>query len=672
MGKNDRVDAALLIVGLALAALGQFYFAYRREYVWDGVLFWSVGILALSLMLQSFMRSQRGLAQGRGLGPRWLSPLLEHPIRTLMAGGGCWLSFTGGWLARRRAPDADFTDLLVLWVIGVIGFLLAFVPASYPTAVELWQRLVRGGRVGRWLRRNRVELSGLGLLLLLALMVRVYDLAHIPANLSGDEGTWAMESLTMLHGRLANPFATRWFAFPSMSFLIWGLSMRVFGDTVAGVRAISALIGTLSVLTTFLLAREMFGTASGRDGRVPWLAALVLAVGHYHLHFSRLAVNNIADSLLVTAALFLLVRGLHARRLFSFALAGAVMGAGWYGYFGARLVGIVGALYLLSRMLVEPRFLARYGRHLLVLAGAALVVAAPLLLFYTAHPSALTEGYDRVSIFASGWLTREQEITGRSAASLLAQQFWKSISAFNYTLDPTFWYRPGVPLLDGVSGLLFVFGMIWCIAHWRWPSNALLLIWFWSALVTGWVITENPPNSQRMVILTPALALLVALGLDRLAHFGERLLGAPQAVMRGVVGVVLLVTVGLNLRHYFLVYTPTRVYGNPTAELTTRLARQLAREDDDKVVYFHGPPFVYWDFGTLRFMARGEAGMDVPPPGEGQPPEPDLSRGARFVFHPARLDELESVRARYPGGEEEYVHSSADGALLYATYEVSR
>jgi 4-amino-4-deoxy-L-arabinose transferase-like glycosyltransferase len=529
-----------------------------------------------------------------------------------------------------------------------------------------------------------VELAGVAALLLVALMVRAYNLEHIPANLGGDEGTWAMQGLAMLDGRLANPFATRWFAFPSMSFLVWGLSMRLFGETVAGVRAASALIGTASVLSTFLLARELWGrrlgpVGSGREamgggglgaGRIAWFAAGALAVGHYHIHFSRLAVNNIADSLFVTLSLYLLVRGLESDRSILFALAGAVIGVGWYGYFGARLVGIIAALYVIWRAVVENRFLAHHGHHLLILLGAALVVAAPLLLHYAVHPSALSEGVNRVGILTSGWLAREQEATGRSATSLLLEQFWKSISAFNYTLDPTFWYKARIPLLDVVSGLFFVFGLIWCTARAHRSSNVLLLIWFWSALVTGWVMTENPPSSQRLVIAAPALALFVALGLDRLLHLTRYLLGLRCTLRCGIAGLVFVAMVGLNVGYYFFVYTPSRVYGNPTAEMTTRLARYLARQNDECVVYLHGPPFVYWDFGTLRFMAWGITGVDVPSPDEGEAPEPDLSRGARFVFHPARADELSVVRARYPGGKARSAHSYADGELLYAMYEV--
>ena len=66
--------------------------------------------------------------------------------------------------------------------------------------------------------------------------------------------------------------------------------------------------------------------------------------------------------------------------------------------------------------------------------------------------------------------------------------------------------------------------------------------------------------------------------------------------------------------------------------------------------------------------------MNAPPVSgaQAESPEHDLSRGARFVFHPERLDELEAIRAQHPGGIETPVYSSADGRMLYTLYEISR
>jgi hypothetical protein len=649
-GRNWKTSL-LFALSLAFALLGQLYFFYRREYVWDGTLFWALALGAAILLVRRLRRLERGPALRRPFA--WAR---EHPLRVLLAVSGLWLSFLAGGLARQWPETAGFGDLLWLWLAGVALFLLPFI---LPVLTNLQTCKLAG------LRRCKlasVQTWALVALFVVALIVRAYDLAHIPANLGGDEGTQGVAALELVAPPLGNPFATGWFSVPTMSFLAYGLAMRVFGATVTGLRMLSALIGAGTVLTTFLLARALW------EERVAWLAAVVVTFSHYHIHFSRLGSNQIADGLLMTLTLWLLVRGLRSRRAFYFALAGATTGLGWYGYFGARLILIVIGAYLGWRMVAEHRFLERYGRQLLILAAGLLVVVAPLMLHYAAHPETMTARFDQVSIFASGWLARERELTGRSAASLLLQQVWKSISAFNYTLDPTFWYRARIPLLDVISGLFFVWGLIWVTARWRWPSNALLLLWFWLALILGWVLTENPPSSMRMTGIVPALAILVALGLDWLRGTAARIFPLSPITARFTIYALLLASVVFNVYYYFVVYTPTRVYGNPTAEVATELGRHLARRDERCFVYLHGAPEIYWQFGALQFLARGFEGEDVLTSTEGELPA-FKEEEACFVFLPHRLAELEAVRATYPDGAETRVHSSADDRLLYVLYE---
>jgi hypothetical protein len=339
------------------------------------------------------------------------------------------------------------------------------------------------------------------------------------------------------------------------------------------------------------------------------------------------------------------------------------------------LVGIIVALYLAwlfvtgSRTASAAGFLNRYGHLLLVLILAAGVVVAPLALYYAEYPDTIASRADQVSVLSRGWMAHEKAYTGRSAASILLRQLGRAISAFHYTPDPTYWYHPSVPFLDVVSGVFIVFGMVWTVVRWRQSGNALLLIWFWMAVVMGWALTENPPSGQRMVIVAPAAALLVALGLEWVLGFARRTLAGNKALLSGLSTAVLALIALLNLHHYFVVYTPSGVYGNPTAEVATRLGRYLCQQDDGLSVRFFGPPSMYWDIGNLSFLVPDAVGADVPPPEQGGA-QPALAQDVHYVFLPHRLGELDQVRQQLPGGTEQSFYSEFDGRLLFTLYTV--
>jgi 4-amino-4-deoxy-L-arabinose transferase-like glycosyltransferase len=453
-----------------------------------------------------------------------------------------------------------------------------------------------------------------------------------------------------------------------MSFLLWGIGLRVFGDTVAGLRMTSAILGTGAVLATVLLAQQVW------SWRAAWFAGVASAFSHYAIHYSRLAYNNIGDPLIAGLVLWLLSRSLDRGRsaLLQAASAGVLTGLGWYGYFGARLTGIIVTVFLLWRSIVEHAFLRRHRDRILIYVGCAVMAAAPLLLHYVDQPQALAERSRQVSLFRSGWLQQEQQASGRSTLSLLAAQVWKSVLGFHYTLDPTLIYHAEIPLLDAVSGVLVIIGLTWSFLTRQRRASSLLLTWLGLAVLFGWILTENPPSSQRLLIATPAVAILAGVGFDTLLHVVDAVAYSSRMVHVTLSVLFILSVALLNTVYYFVAYTPSRVYGNPTAEVTTELSRYLLFQDDDCIMYFHGPPFVYWEFGTLRFMVPHVEGINIfdVEPEDREAASHEGAQRARFFFLPERREDLNAVREKLPGGTESRFYSSADGRLLFLLYEV--
>jgi 4-amino-4-deoxy-L-arabinose transferase-like glycosyltransferase len=670
---KGKPDALLLILGLGLVALGQVYFLRLPQYVWDGVIFCALGAFLWVMALRRAGVDRDAPSSQPPWYRRWLADAAAHPLRTALLGVGVLLVLWAGIGARRADPTADFSPYLRAWVLGLLFYILALTPLRHaPRTLRPAPCDLRPATCD--LRRAALRLASLLLLLLAAFLARAVALDTIPANFGGDEGTQALEALRLLGPPLGNPFATGWYSVPTLSFLVAGIWMELFGATVAGVRALSALVGTASVLATYLLARRLAGEWVG------WGAAVLVAFGHYGLHFSRLASNQIADALLGPLALYFLLRGLESRsdghpkgnRRLWMALAGLVLGLSWYTYFGARLMTVIVGLYLVGRALSEgSEFLDRHGRGLVALAVGFALALWPLALYYIAHPADFLSRYNQVSIFASGWLAQEMSLTGKSAATLLLQQFWKSVSAFNVTPDPTFWYRPGIPFLDPASGVFFILGLT--VAFWRVrrPGGGLLLLWFWAFILLGWTLTENPPSSQRGVGILPVVATLAALGITETLQAILRLAGDRSrfTVHASLYALLLIVISLLNLNFYFRVYTPRRIYGNPTAEVADVLCDALEGRKEVPSVYFDGAPFMYWDFGAIAFRLRNVTGRDF---SVEELPEVDPSDGALFVVLAEKIADLDLLRDTFPDGVETPFYSEVDGRLLFVMYEVQQ
>ncbi len=641
---------AAFLLSVAIVLTGQLMLTHHRATWQLAVGLWLAGGGVLSIL-------RLRLPTGTPVTPDRWEPTTERlaPWRLAILSGALVGSATVGRAALVRPNDLDFTDLTGVWLLAILATFVAF------GSTDSWRD--DRSRIRSFVRSDRFELTAVAAIVAAAFAVRIWHLGRIPANLSGDEGTWGCEGLALLDGRIGNPFETGWFGFHNLSFMPWGLSAKLLGNTTAALRLPSVLMGTCAVLATYLLARELW------DRRLALTAAALLAFGHFHMHYSRLAVNNIFDTVVAPLAFWLLVRGLRLRRDDLAVCAGIVLGLGWYAYLGARVASIIAVAYVAVRCLSERGFLRTHWRRILLVGMAALVVMLPLLTVYIDRPHLLTERSNQVGIFSSGWLEREVGFTGRGVVPILADQFRRALLGFHYTLDRVFWYYPTIPLLDGVSATLLTLGLAWSPLRRRDHGMVLIVLWLALAVLFGWMITENPPSSMRLIIAAPALALIAAWGLRHLTEMAGALFGASDRRRGTAAAAAIVVACLINVHFYFSVYTPKRVFGNPDAEIATVLAGRLD-VDDPRPVYLFGPPLLYWEFGTIRFLMPEVDGRDVPPKGEQPSFVFDVSRGARLVAMSERLDELEAFIGQHPGGVESTTRSTVDGRLLYVLYDL--
>ncbi len=674
-----RRTLALLVASLLLGAIGQLLFDRGRPYapegslspnVSAGIVFYLLAIGAFSLAVVWTDRSESApAARARsvepplavGSLPAWVSQAIRSAQRqprrvvTLLLVAALTLILLDTLRAEPQLPV--YTLPFLLW-LGAIGL---FIRTVVPLRAR--ERPIEAP----WWRTHRPALVALIATVLAAFALRVAQVDQIPPNLSGDEGTFGLESIKTITGDMRNPFTTGWLSVPTLSFFFNSLSLRLFDPTVFALRLPWALVGTLTVVVVFQLARRLAGLKMGL------MTAALLATYHFHIHYSRLGMNNAADPFLMALVLLLLYRAIDRRSLLDWALCGVAVGLAQYFYFGARFAVFAVAgltLYMLVRDGV--RFWREQRRGMAVMLGAAIITAAPMIQYAIRFPNDFNARVNQIGIFQSGWLTLAQQVRGQGVAPILIDQIQRATLAFNAYPDRTSWYGSPLPLLDSAAGVLFLLGLGYATLR---PGDRRLfpmVVWWWGATILGGAFTESPPSSQRLITLAPPAVFFVALALLKIGQIVRRVWSTwpPKAISAGLAAAVLALSLA-SVNWYFVDFTPLRLYGGFNAVVASELAGYWRNSlGPDWRIYLFGAPRLFTDFGSIAYIAPDLDGVDVVEP-LAAPPDPGLAqpdKDAAFVFLPERRAELEWVRQTYPGGQLEDIPSEQNP--LFSVYRV--
>jgi len=562
-----------------------------------------------------------------------------------------------GQIPRLAATD-NYTLVTVSW-LAAAGFYL-FGVSPQQLAWPNWHRI--------WATHKPIILAVLGLVVV-AFLLRVWQVGTVPKTLNGDEASQGLEAIRVINGDLRNPFGTGWLGVPSMSFFFNSLSIRFLGRTVLALRLPWVLIGTATVLTTFLFVRQLKGNRWG------FVAAALVATYHYHIHYSRLGSNQVADPFFLVTSLWLLYRGLDKKSTLSFALSGMVCGLAFYFYAGARLTPLVILATVGYLFLREPRaFWRAHGINLLIMVGAFLVVFAPMGQYAIQYPQDFNARINMVGIIQSGWLAQEVAAGQRTLLAILWDQFQRAFLAFNFYPDRTVWYGLAQPLLDPFFGTLFLvglgFGTLRLLGKNADTRMAPMVAWWWGGMILGGMLTESPPSSQRLITLSVPACFFITLSLWELVRLGQPLFNQRWGRLVLFAGVLIFSVT--SIYNYFGVFIPQRTYGGPHALLATEIAPRLNELKEDNRFYFVGAPFMYWGFGTIPYLVADADGVDLHEPVTVENLTQAVSSdvGAVFIVLPARGFELVTIEETFPDGQLETFISPVHGGTMVSLYVV--
>ena len=612
----------LIATALLLAFAGQVMLSAGRTLA--GVCAYSGSFLILFLLVRSGRspdaltgierRLLRSLAHDSNVRPRRIAGSIAAVVAATIAHS----------ISESRRPSDAYWPSFLIWLAGVGALVFAF----QPSFEEIERRSLREV----W-KKIRVEVAVVAFLTLMAFAVRAVHLESLPDPMSGDEGSVGLEGRRILNGALTNMFVTGWSSQPVLSFLWPAISMRLFGQDLLGLRLSVVIVGSLTVPALYLLARAMF------DRTVATVAAFLLAVMALHVHFSRIAVNNVDTTFFGCVVLFLIYRALETRKAGWFVAAGLASGLAVYSFAGTRLAPILAAAILLLCFATD-RSIRSEWRKLLLFVFAAGVAVLPIAIFFLRHTDIAFARVNQAGVFKTGWLAAEIARTGWKPVPILLQQVLYSFGVFVWRPAIAGFYNSPKPLLDSAWALAFMTGLMFSLLDIRQRRHVILQLWFWSVVVLGGALTTPPPSAERLLMAAPAVALLVAWGIH---NVWSQLGGSRPWFFRGATIATSIFLAVTSVRFYFFEYGPRYYFADANAEVATELGRQLTGAPPGTHVYFLGHPRMgYGSLPSLAFLSDGVPGTDVLPGDDASKLE--AVRGPRvFVALPHRKEELRAL-----------------------------
>ena len=191
---------------------------------------------------------------------------------------------------------------------------------------------------------RKINLVLLMIIITGAAFLRFYRLSEYPA-LNADEAAIGYNAYSLLetgkdeHG---NSWPIHFQSFndykPGLYFYLVLPFVKLFGLSELSVRFPSAFAGVLTVLVVYLFVKELFSRGSIKNGkwRLEIMAAAMLAVSPWHIHFSRGGWEvNVATFFIVTG-LWLYVKA--GRNLITLLLSATIFALSFYTYHSARVV----------------------------------------------------------------------------------------------------------------------------------------------------------------------------------------------------------------------------------------------------------------------------------------------------------------------------------------------
>ncbi len=365
---------------------------------------------------------------------------------------------------------------------------------------------------------NRLSYAFVVLLLLVAAVLRFVDLSTLQPGFSSAEIDEIRITETVRQGRVEVFYPLRGEGREGFyqSMLAAATS---FGGGLVGYRIFSVWVGILTLALVYALGKRLFGALAALA------AAGLLAVNLFSIILSRSIAPETILPLFVTAVMLALAYSLAVSgdqpniqsRTAAFAALGILLGLGFYLHPVSFVVALLSMLFIVTVVFTRRSMSRRMLSYTWFAVVIMIVIATPYVI----------SSIQRPELAAAGRLLVNDP--DKSLFDSITSGFngWFFVGDQNPLLN-----LPGRPLIDLVSGLVIIVGLVVALRSWRQSRYALVLMAL-AFFAPPALLAMGSPNFLAFAPLLPLLALLFGLGVTTIYASlprSSRLIGAVGLV----------------------------------------------------------------------------------------------------------------------------------------------
>lgn len=317
---------------------------------------------------------------------------------------------------------------------------------------------------------------------------------------------------------------------PVLSGVYQGFIMKLFGINVVGWKMSQLLIIIASIFPLFYFVKNIFSRS------IAFTTIAVFLCSHYIWAYIKTGYCNLESIFPTITALYFFNKGQYNKNNFYLLLSGMFAGLGFYTFYSSRV--IIGILFVLGIFILINK---KNCKPLIWTIIGFLLIFIPFL--FVNKDLTYKAMFDESLISSNEYRTVSKQ-------QLMIDNISRNIAAFfkNNHVGP---YVSG-SLVDFVTGILFLIGLILSIIKLKQYKYFSLITWFClSFLTTGIFSKFSYPAISRLNYLIPVICIFAAIGLEALL----KIMSKKIVIIFQIVVVIL---IGYLNFYRFYVVTPTK------------------------------------------------------------------------------------------------------------------